>query len=626
MGDLAVIVRSEPLGEGSSVADSRRWLRRHRSIVLVAYDSLAWLVATLCVVAARFDGDLSKVNPLGAACLAAVLGAAYLALGSVFRLHGGRAVTGSLEEVVLVTGVGVSAGFVGFSLNFVTDPLWTPRAVPIGATVAAIAVIAWGRVAWRRWKEHDERFTSPEASPVLVVGAGDGARQLVHAIHRDPNARWRPVGLIDDDPLKRHLRIEGVPVLGGRGLIADVVRARGVETIIVAIPSARRDLLRAVADTAEAVGVDVKVLPQVAEILDNHVGVDDVRDLDMTDLLGRAQVQTDLRGISECLAGRRVLVTGAGGSIGGELCRQLHRLGPRTLVMLDHDESALHTTQMEVYGRAAMDTEDVVLADIRDASALRSVFVSHRPDVVFHAAALKHLPVLERFPGEAVKTNIWGTQNVLAAAQAAEVDRFVNISTDKAANPISVLGYSKRVAEGLTAACDRDSEGTYLSVRFGNVLGSRGSVATTFMRQIAEGRPLTVTHPEVTRYFMTIEEAVGLVIQATVIGRGAEVLVLDMGEPVNIHAFARRLIAMSHATVGVEFTGLRPGEKIHEDLLGEGEIDSRPEHPAVSHVPVAPLSFSAVSNLDPWASPPAVIRRIERLAHRLHVALAEETG
>ncbi|MGH1561481.1 polysaccharide biosynthesis protein [Mumia sp. DW29H23] len=595
-------------------------------MVLIAFDSLAWLVATVGVLVARYDGDLASVNAAGAVWLFLTMAASYLVLGQAFRLHSGRAVTGSLEEAVLLSGVGATAGLVGFALNFLTDPLWAPRAVPIGATVVAVAVMAWGRVAWRRWKERDERYEHPGANPVLIVGAGEGGRQLIHAIHRDPSAGWDPVGLIDDDPLKRHLRIEGVPVVGGRGAIADAVRHRGVEAIIVAIPSARHDLVRAVADAADAVGVDVKILPPVSEVLDSRVGIDDVRDLDLSDLLGRAQVRTDLRAISECLTGRRVLVTGAGGSIGSELCRQVQRLGPRQLVMLDRDESALHAVQMGVYGRAPMDGEDVVLADIRDGDALESILAAYRPEVVFHAAALKHLPVLERFPGEAVKTNVWGTKNLLDAARRAGVSRFVNISTDKAANPVSVLGYSKRVAEGLTAACDRASDGTYLSVRFGNVLGSRGSVLTAFVRQIAEGRPVTVTHPDATRYFMTVQEAVGLVIQATAIGRGGEVLVLDMGDPVNIHAVARRLIALSDASVDIEFIGLRPGEKVHEELFGDGEIDARPTHPSVSHVPVSPLPFAAVQTLDPWEPPPAVIRDLERLARQLRPALVEEAG
>ncbi|WP_370617614.1 polysaccharide biosynthesis protein [Mumia qirimensis] len=594
--------------------------------MLVGFDGLAWLAATVAVVIARFDGDLREVNPLGTVLLTAILAGVFTVLARAFRLHNGRAVTGSIEEVALVSGVALSAGLVGFSLNFVTDPLWTPRAVPIGATVCAIAIMAWGRVAWRRWNEHGARSVHPGAAPVLVVGAGEGARQLIHAIRRDAAVGWDPVGLIDDDPRKRHLRIEGVPVLGGRGAIADVVRDRGVETIILAIPSARRNLVRAVAGIADEVGVDVKVLPPVAEILEGRVGVDDVRDLDLTDLLGRAQIQTDLKGIADCLTGRRVMITGAGGSIGSELCLQVQRLGPSQLVMLDRDESALHATQMALHGRAPMDTDDIVLADIRDGDAIDAVFSSYQPDVVFHAAALKHLPVLERFPGEAVKTNVWGTKNVLDAARASGVDRFVNISTDKAANPISVLGYTKRVAEGLTAACDRDGDGTYLSVRFGNVLGSRGSVLTSFVHQIAAGLPVTVTHPDATRYFMTIEEAVGLVIQATAIGNGGEVLVLDMGEAVNIHAVARRLIAMSHASVDVEFIGLRPGEKVHEELFGDGEVDTRPEHPSVSHVRVMPLSFSAVQSLDPWASPPAVIRGLQRLARQLPPRLVEEAG
>lgn len=608
------------------MAPLRQLLRRRRSFVLAVYDSLAWILATTAVLVARFDGDLAPVSGVGLALLCAVLVVSFLAFGRVFRLHSGRAVTGSLEEVVLVTGVGVTAGLVGFSLNFVSDPLWTPRAVPVGATVGAVALMAWGRVAWRRWKEHDARFENPAATPVLIVGAGEAARQLIHAIHRDPGAGWRPVALVDDDPLKRHLRIEGVPVVGGRGAIADAVRERGVEAIIVAIPSARRNVVRAVADVAQEVGVDVKVLPPVAQMLDTRVGLDDVRDLDMSDLLGRAQVETDLQAISACLTGRRILITGAGGSIGAELCRQVHQLGPSALIMLDRDESALHAVQMEVYGRAPMDGEDVVLADIRDAQTLGAIMEGYRPDVVFHAAALKHLPVLERFPGEAVKTNVWGTRNVLTAARAAGVQRFVNISTDKAANPVSVLGYSKRVAEGLTAACDREADGTYLSVRFGNVLGSRGSVLTSFVQQIAQGRAVTVTHPDATRYFMTIEEAVGLVIQATAIGAGGEVLVLDMGDPVSIHAVARRLIALSHASVGIEFIGLRHGEKVHEELFGQGEVDTRPAHPSVSHVPVAPLPFTAVQSLDPWAPPPVLIRGLERLAGALRPSVFEEAG
>ena len=305
--------------------------------------------------------------------------------------------------------------------------------------------------------------------------------------------------------------------------------------------------------------------------------------------------------MSRRLAGQRVLVTGAGGSIGSELCRQLYRLRPAELIMLDRDESALHAVELALRGRALLDSEDAVLADIRDAGRVRQVFEQFRPQVVFHAAALKHLPLLERYPAEAVKTNVWGTQAVLDAAAACGVECFVNISTDKAADPVSVLGFTKRITERLTAQMAGQAGGTYLSVRFGNVLGSRGSVLTALSAQIAEGGPVTVTHPEVRRYFMSAAEAVQLVLQAAAIGRGGEALVLDMGHCVRIADLARRLTASACRDVEIVFTGLRPGEKLTEDLLGRGEPDYRPCHPLVMHVPVPGLAPAQLGALDPQA-------------------------
>ncbi len=326
----------------------------------------------------------------------------------------------------------------------------------------------------------------------------------------------------------------------------------------------------------------MKILPGVNELLHGRVGIKDVRDIDIPDLLGRRQIDTDIASIAGYLTGQRVLVTGAGGSIGSELCRQISQWKPAELIMLDRDESALHGVQLSIEHRAMLDSPNVVLADIRDGDRIREIFAERRPQVVFHAAALKHLPMLEQYPAEAVKTNIWGTLTVLEAAQAVGVERFVNISTDKAANPISVLGYSKRIAEGLTAAVAAEAEGTFLSVRFGNVLGSRGSVLTAFAAQIASGGPVTVTHPDVTRYFMTVNEAVELVIQAAAMGSRGEALVLDMGKPVSIDEVARHLIELSGEDIAVEYTGLRDGEKMHEDLFSSGEPDRRPVHPLVS--------------------------------------------
>jgi FlaA1/EpsC-like NDP-sugar epimerase len=345
--------------------------------------------------------------------------------------------------------------------------------------------------------------------------------------------------------------------------------------------------------------------------------VSDIRPVTPADLLGRREAEIDVQVVAGYLTGKRVLVTGAGGSIGSELCRQVRRFDPATLIMLDRDESALHMLQLSMEGAALLDRRELVVADIRDRSRLEEVFEEHRPEVVFHAAALKHLPLLEMHPGEAVKSNVFGTLNVLQVAGDAHVERLVNISTDKAADPVSVLGYSKRIAERLTAWSGTQRSGAQVSVRFGNVLGSRGSVLTAFEEQIRAGGPVTVTDADVTRYFMTVEEAVQLVIQAGAVGSSGEALVLDMGEPVRIADVAQRLIARSGRPVELIYTGLRPGEKLHECLLGAGEVDVRPVHRLITHVPVPPLAphqLGAAGLTDRGVREPELVRRMRALA------------
>jgi FlaA1/EpsC-like NDP-sugar epimerase len=318
------------------------------------------------------------------------------------------------------------------------------------------------------------------------------------------------------------------------------------------------------------------------------------------EILGRCQSGIDLGLVGDHLAGKRVLVVGAGGSIGAEISRQIRDLDPAELILVDRDESALHAVQLSLYGRALLSTPDTILADLRDAEAIQRIFATSRPQTVFHSAALKHLPLLQRFPGEAVKTNVWGTQTLLDAS--CDVDCFVNISTDKAANPTSVLGYSKRITERLTAHAATRYPGKFLSVRFGNVLGSRGSVLTAFQAQAAAGGPITVTHPEVTRYLMTVQEAVHLVIQATAIGRCGEVLVANMGAPVSIESMARQIVAAhGDKSLDIVYTGLRPGEKLHEELFGCDETVRTTRHPLISYVDVPPLDPSELRFLDAYA-------------------------
>jgi FlaA1/EpsC-like NDP-sugar epimerase len=431
------------------------------------------------------------------------------------------------------------------------------------------------------------------------MGAGEGATQVIRAMLRSPFSPYVPVALLDDDPSKRTLRVMGVPVAGNRQAMAEVVRRFSADAVLIAIPSANAELVRELTELAQPLNVDLKVVPPVVELFGRTVSVEDIRPVSHADLLGRREIGIDLAAVAGYLEGRRVLVTGAGGSIGSELCRQVARFHPAELVMLDRDESGLHAVQLSLDGRGMLDDRNLVVADIRDQQRLDEVFAEHRPQVVFHAAALKHLPLLEMHPSEALKTNIIGTYQILQTALRHGVDRLVNISTDKAAEPVSVLGYSKRITERLTAAADEAARGTYCSVRFGNVLGSRGSVLTDFAAQVSSGGPITVTHPEMTRYFMTVQEAVRLVVQAGAIESSSEVLVLDMGEPVRIDDVARRIAAAAERHIQIVYTGLRPGEKLAEVLLGPDEPDHRPQHPLISQAPVPPLDGAVLSLLDP---------------------------
>jgi FlaA1/EpsC-like NDP-sugar epimerase len=494
-------------------------------------------------------------------------------------------------------GTAVTVTFLVLVLADIADgtPHMVPRSVPLLAAALAFVLMLAIRLAVRRQREGAAR--PQQGRPTLVFGAGDAGHQLVRSMLGRSESPFLPVGVLDDDPRKRHARINGVRMLGGRDDIADVARTTGARVLIIALPSAGAALVREISTRAISAGLSVKVLPSLSDLLGNSVGIRDVRDIDIADLLGRRQIDTNVDEVADYLTGRRVLVTGAGGSIGSELCRQISKYGPAELIMLDRDESALHAIQLALHGEARLDLPDVVLADIRDSETLHEVFADRRPEVVFHAAALKHVTILEQYPEEGWKTNVLGTRNVLEAATAIGVSHFINISTDKAANPVNVLGRTKRMAERLTASYAERSGGSYLSVRFGNVLGSRGSVLTTFAAQIARGGPITVTHPDVTRYFMTIPEAVQLVIQAGAIGARGEALVLDMGEPVRIADVAQQLVALADAPVEVVFTGLRSGEKLHEQLFGENEVGARPAHPLISHVAVAPVDDWTLLNI-----------------------------
>ncbi|WP_204163363.1 nucleoside-diphosphate sugar epimerase/dehydratase [Nocardioides gilvus] len=589
-------------------------MQPRKTLLVSGFDVVAWIGAFLVWTALRLEGSLSGDHWLAALALGAVAAAMHLALGFTVHLHQGRSRLASLEEAMLLAVVTGAVGLILYVANL--GQVWVPRSVPAGAALLTLVVTLSGRALWRRLKESARgREIAEGTTRVLLIGAGESAYDLVISMLRDPAKRWRPVAMLDDDPAKRHYRIRGVQVLGTTDQLARVARETEVDTVVIAIPSADSATIARFNLAGVQAGLKVKVLPAPTEILDEHVGIRDIRDIDLHDVLGRNQLDTDIESIADYIAGKRVLVTGAGGSIGSELCRQISRFGPSDLMMLDRDESALHSVQLSISGRALLDGDDVILNDIRDIDALREIFQSRRPEVVFHAAALKHLPMLEQFPAEAVKTNVLGTRNVLQVSREVGVERFVNISTDKAANPASVLGYSKRIAEKITAETAVHDPGAYLSVRFGNVLGSRGSVLTAFASQIAAGGPVTVTDPDVTRYFMTIVEACQLTVQAAAIGEPGEALVLDMGQPIKILDVAKQLIEQSGRPIRIEFTGLREGEKMHEELFADDEPqDVRPRHPSVSHVPVPGVHDADVDALPLGGDRREIIEALRKLS------------
>lgn len=566
----------------------------HRVSRRTSADVGAWAVA-LVIATVLVTDEVAWRPLLTAVLLASVVQVIAGVATGLYRRH---ARYGSFEEAPLLT---VTFLVVTLVVTLVGQGGDLPASAVLLAGPLALCGSLVPRYAWQQLSQ-GRRRPGPAAEPIVVVGAGFAGELIVRGLQGDLEAVYRPVAMLDDDPAKAHLRIAGVRVEGRlQDLVAVAARHR-VRHVLVAIPSASAELVQRVASLADEAGIRVSVLPHTAELVGRTPTAADIRLVDERDLLGRHHVETDIDAVAGYVTGATVLVTGAGGSIGSELCRQIHRLGPSKLVMLDRDESGLHAVQLDLHGAALLEDPNLVVADIRDRDRLFEVFAEHRPDVVFHAAALKHLPLLELHPGEAVKTNVAGTANVLDAALSVDTRTFVNISTDKAADPTSVLGASKRVAERITAHVAQEHGVRYLSVRFGNVLGSRGSVLTAFRAQIAAGGPVTVTHPDVTRYFMTVQEAVQLVVQAGAIGDGGEVLVLDMGTPVRIDDVARRLIALSGKQVDVVYTGLRPGEKLHEVLCAGDEVGVARRHPLISHVAVEPLATVSV----PWEGSPHV--------------------
>jgi FlaA1/EpsC-like NDP-sugar epimerase len=474
-----------------------------------------------------------------------------------------------------------------------------PRGIAVIDMLLLLAFIATSRMLARTVMERPApgRLVA-RGKEVVVVGAGDAGQVVLRELLRNRALGYTPIGLVDDDPRKRNLRLHGVRVLGTSDDLPRILRENRPDELLIAIPSASGEQRRQIVETAQAAGVTVKTLPGLHELISGDVDLaGQLRPVQVEDVLGREPVEVDLQQVASYLDGETVLVTGAGGSIGAELCRQISRLGPSRIVLVENSEAALFEIERELVDERGYTAAAPVLADVKDRAKLRQVFEKYRPGVVFHAAAYKHVPLLEANPLECVRNNIVATRVVAEAAVEWGAKRFVLISSDKAASPKNLMGQSKAVCEWIVEAYGQreDVETRFVAVRFGNVLGSSGSVIPIFRKQIERGGPVTVTHPEMTRFFMTIPEASALVVQAGAMD-GGRVFVLDMGEPVKILDLARNMIQLSgkrpDADVAIDFVGVRPGEKLHEELWNEGETVTVTAHPkimAATRQPVDPV-------------------------------------
>jgi FlaA1/EpsC-like NDP-sugar epimerase len=554
-----------------------------RDVPLVLLDVAVTMVAYLFPLVLRFEGRVPGEYWVDFWSFMPLVVAIHLAMNFLFRLYGHMWRYASIEEARRVIGAAASAGVVIVVLGEVVGG--DGRVLPLSVIVfgAFLSLLGFGAIRFQsRLFAFRRRTDAPEPKRVLIVGAGDAGSMVLRDIVRNSALGLRPVGVVDDDPRKRGRSLHGVRVLGDRGDIPNLAADLAVDQVIFAIPSARGDVVRDVVACCEQADVVLKMLPSVRELVGGRVGIRDIRDLRIDDFLGREPVETDLDAVGTLLRGERVLITGAGGSIGSEISHQVAAFEPAELLLLDHDESNLYDVSKTMRNGVQ---PQLLLADVRNRERVHAIFAKHRPEIVFHAAAHKHVPFLESHPEEAVLTNVIGTANLADAAMAAGARQFVLISTDKAIKPTSVMGSSKWLAEQILWSLHGRNGCTYSAVRFGNVLGSRGSVIPTFFRQIARGEPLTITDPEMSRYFMSVREAVQLVLQAAALSEGGEVFTLRMGEPVTIIDLANRVIRMTGRVPGkdveISIVGARPGEKVVEEIVNVDEESVDSAHPSI---------------------------------------------
>lgn len=564
-------------------------------------DIILFSITPLLALILRLDGALTLKTYISELVIATILfSVVKLTLLWSFSFYRRYWRYASIEDLIYITMLILSAVIIQYFLfsvlhsipHFSIEKL--PQSLPFIDGLLSFIFIGGLRFSVRAVERTSHKQTVLNSQErILIVGAGSAGVSLVQEMQINPQLGFYPVAFIDDDPQKFNVNIRGIPVLGDRNYITDVVKYQQIHKVIIAMPSVAGQVIREIVDICKANGIQTNTLPGIHEILNSPVRVDSIRDIRIEDLLRREPIQTDIEIVAQFLEGKKVLITGAGGSIGSELCRQICQCCPAEIMLLGHGENSVFNIQQELEKivEAMKDDKKVqqytpsissLIADIRFEERLNHVFKQFQPHVIFHAAAHKHVPLMELNPPEAITNNVIGTKNLLEMALRYDIPHFVMISTDKAVNPTNVMGASKRVAEMLVLQAARQSGKPYVAVRFGNVLGSRGSVVPTFKKQIAAGGPVRVTHPDICRYFMTIPEAVQLVLQASVLGRSGEVLMMNMGKPVKIVDLAKELIRLSgyevNKDIEIVFTGLRPGEKLFEEMFIEGEEYEPTQH------------------------------------------------
>lgn len=576
---------------------------------LLALDLALLPLATIAAYALRFEGFSWPAGYGSGAELYLPL-SLLIKIGILFWLGLYRrlwrfASVSELETILLASGIsgalcGLLGGYVLPRLGLIG--LRVPLSV-LGLDVLLTAgVVALPRLMVRAFRWHHDHHEIRETRPVLVAGAGASGVSLARQLSNTPRLGLEPVGFVDDDVAKLNHEVAGLPVLGRLADMAEVCKEHNVSEVLIAMPAAPGQVLREIVRNAAAIGIQTRTLPGISDILSGRFDPNALRQVEIQDLLRREPVKTDLKLVQSLTTERTVLITGAGGSIGSELCRQVCGLEPERVILLGHGENSIFGIQQELLQHFPGLPIHAIIADVKSPAQMQRAFEQFQPTTVFHAAAHKHVPLMEENLAEAVLNNVLGTRNVVEAAAEWGVQHLVLISTDKAVRPTSVMGATKRIAEQMVQAVAEEHERNFVAVRFGNVLGSRGSVVPTFLKQIAAGGPLTVTHPEMRRYFMTIPEAVQLVLQAGAMGRGGEVFVLDMGEPVKIADLAADLIRLSGKEVGkdieIRFSGTRPGEKLYEELFFDAEHATPTAHPKVLRARNAtlPLGVSTVVN------------------------------